>query len=156
VPRDLRRTLIGRFTVAQPREAAFSLFTPHGERAWAEGWDPWFPEPEPDDAAPGTVFITRAHGHEATWIVVERIEGRRMRYARVVQGVDAGTVTVDLEDAGDGIAAATVTYDLTALSGVGRRHLGVFADGYAAELASWSAAIAAIGPNGKPDAGRTA
>jgi hypothetical protein len=146
VPLEARRLLVGRFEVHLPRAAAFALFTPEGERRWADDWDPWFPVQPSDDSAPGTVFVTQTHGHGATWIVVERAEGRRMRYARVVDGVSAGTVTVDLADSVDGTTDVTVAYDLTALSDSGRRQQAAFADGYDAELASWEAAIAAIVP----------
>ena len=96
--------------VPLPVAEAFHLFTPVGERAWAPGWDPVFPAGEQGDgAAPGTVFITGA----SIWVVVDR-EPDRVRYARVLPGVRAGTVEVRLRPEGDE-TLADVTYVTTAL-----------------------------------------
>jgi hypothetical protein len=42
-----RVRLSGHIDVALPPPRAFTLFTPAGERAWAEGWDPQFPARPP-------------------------------------------------------------------------------------------------------------
>jgi hypothetical protein len=42
-----RVRLTGQIDVALPPPRAFTLFTPSGERAWAEGWDPGFPPRRP-------------------------------------------------------------------------------------------------------------
>lgn len=135
--------LAGSFELDIPPERAFVLFTPLGERAWALGWEPRFPSPVHDDSAPGTVFHTDADGRTGTWIVVERAPAKRISYARVIDGQDAGTVTVVLEPA-DGGTTVHVTYDLTPLTDAGERHLDTFASNYAHYLDSWQAAIAAL------------
>jgi uncharacterized protein YndB with AHSA1/START domain len=135
--------LAGSFELAVPPERAFALFTPLGERAWALGWEPWFPTPVTDDSAPGTVFQTDAHGRKGTWIVVQRTPPRGISYARVIDGQDAGTVTVELEPSAGG-TSVHVTYDLTPLTDAGARHLDSFASSYAHYLESWQAAIAAL------------
>jgi hypothetical protein len=137
----LKQTLTGTLDVALPPERAFRLFTAVGERDWVEGWDPAFPAPVTDDAEPGTVFETDAGGHRATWVVVERDGARGIRYARVVAGRDAGTVTVALRSAGRH-STVTVTYDLTALSPAGAVWLRRFAADYPGFLTSWADAIA--------------
>jgi hypothetical protein len=134
--------LSGRLRVAAPPAEAFRLFTARGEQEWVPGWRPRFPAPTPDDTAPGTVFETSAHGRTTTWVVVERERGRFIRYARVVPGVTAGTVTVELAGAG-GDSEVTVTYELTALAEPGEAELREFAAGYAEFLRSWETAIAA-------------
>lgn len=97
--------------VPLPVERALHLFTPVGERAWAPGWDPVFPAGEVGDgAAPGTVFLTG----DSTWIVIDR-EADRVRYARVLPGVRAGTVEVRLRADGPD-TLADVTYETTALN----------------------------------------
>ncbi|MEV0661230.1 hypothetical protein ACIBI3_09275 [Actinomadura luteofluorescens] len=138
-----RHRLTGGLTVALPPGEAFHLFTAQGERRWAPHWEPSFPAPAADDAAPGTVFQTpdHDHGQTTTWIVVDAIPGRRIRYARVTPGVSAGTVSVVLDEAGDH-SRVTVSYELTALSSDGAVHLRRFADGYAAFLDAWQDAIA--------------
>jgi hypothetical protein len=88
------------------------------------------------------VFETEANGRTTTWLVVERMPGRRLRYARVTPGVGAGTVTVDLADAG-GTSDVTVAYDLTALAPSAAESLHGFAARYQQMLGEWAAAIAA-------------
>lgn len=137
--------LTGRFTVALPAESAYKLFTPEGERTWADGWSPAYPleGADADDTAPGTVFETSVHGHAlTTWIVLDRSPGRSVRYARVTPGSRAGTVAVSLEPRGESTEVA-VTYELTALSPAARDELMSFAEAYPAFLESWRTAIAA-------------
>ena len=134
--------LSGRISVALPPDEAFVLFTPRGEERWADGWQPVFPAPTEDDAAPGTVFETSAGGEHTIWVVLGREPGRRMSYARVTPGSRAGTVSVDLEDSADGRSAVEVTYALTALSPDGDRQLKEFAAGFSDYLKSWESAIA--------------
>jgi hypothetical protein len=135
--------------------AALFLFTPRGEKLWADGWDPLFPAPASDDTEPGTVFET-VHGQQrTTWVVCAREPGRWVRYARLAHGRDAGTVTVTLDDATSPGEArlATVEYDLTALSGGAAAGLALFAAGYPRFLQHWEAAIADA--TRTPEAGRT-
>jgi hypothetical protein len=134
--------MTGSLTVARPPAEAFELFTPRGEERWVPGWRPRFPAPTSDDTAPGTVFETDVHGRFTTWIVVERTPGRRIRYARVVAGDNAGTVTVDLTDATHGQSKVTVTYELTALTASAAEPLRGFAAHYRDLLRHWADAIA--------------
>jgi len=127
--------------VPLPLEEAMRCFTPVGERAWVDGWDPEFPAGEPQDGGdgdePDTVFTT---GGDTVWVVAERADGL-VRYARVAPGVSAGTVTVRC--APDGEATATeVTYALTALGPEGERRLEALADEFPAYIDGWARAIA--------------
>jgi hypothetical protein len=133
--------LTGRFEVALAPDASWRLFTARGERDWVAGWNPTFPAPVDDDTAVGTVFTTAAHGHQTTWVVVDRDPGRRVRYARVTSHISAGTVTVTLEPSAAG-STVTVTYALTPLSEIGRQELTSFAAGYEPFLAGWAVQIA--------------
>jgi hypothetical protein len=134
-------TLVAKLHVSLPPQEAFRLFTARGEREWVEGWDPSFPEAAADDTTVGTVFETDAHGHHATWIVVDSEEHRQIRYARVVTGRDAGTVTVDLKPDDKG-SEVSVTYQLTALSEAGRGWLAKFEENYPEFIKSWEQALA--------------
>jgi len=137
-----RRRLTGTVRVALPPAEAFRLFTPYGERDWAEGWEPRFPEQVTDDTAPGTVFQTLAHGVTTTWVVLHREPGRSVSYARVREGVHAGTVGVALAPSESGGSDVTVTYDLTPLTAEAEAELAAFAAGYPAFMRSWEDAIA--------------
>lgn len=136
------RRLTGRIQIDLPPGEAFRLFTPRGEQDWVPGWHPRFPVPVPDDAEPGTVFETDAHGQPTIWLVTSRDPGRRISYARVSPGDRAGVVTVAITGSGHH-SEAEVTYLLTPLTDTADRRLGEFADGYPAYLQSWQDAIAA-------------
>jgi hypothetical protein len=134
--------LTDRIEVDLPPEEAFRLFTPRGEELWASDWEARFPVPVPDDTEPGTVFETSAHGRTTVWLVTGREPGRRMSYARMTPGEQAGTITVTLAPAGTG-SAVEVTYQLTALSDAAEAQLREFADAYPAFLRSWQDEIVA-------------
>jgi hypothetical protein len=152
-----KRRLVGRIRVPLPPHEALSLFTPRGERDWAHGWAPSFPVPVIDDTEPGTVFQTSANGHRTIWLVTDREPARRISYARVTPEHTAGTVAVAIKAVGEhGVAKHSVgehsvakhsevevTYELTPLTPAADLELERFADGYAAYLESWQAAIAA-------------
>lgn len=137
-----RQRLAGRIQVDLPPGEAFRLFTPRGEELWAHGWRPRFPVPAADDTEPGIVFETHAHGQHATWLVTSRQPGKRISYARVIPGEQAGTVTVTVSASG-GRTEAEVVYDLTALTSTASQELREFAGRYPAYLQSWQDAIAA-------------
>ena len=138
-----RRRLTGRIMVPLPPSEAFRLFTPSGEQDWAHGWHPHFPAQAPDDTEPGTVFETSAHGQHTIWVVMDRQPGKRISYARVTPGDQAGTVTVSLTPS-HRQSEVEVTYELTALTDAAREKLSEFADGYVAYLQSWQDDITAL------------
>jgi hypothetical protein len=139
VPVSVRRA--AEITVELPREQAMALFTPEGERRWAAGWAPHFPEPTRREGA-GTVFTT-AHGDSpTTWIMVDQ-RPDSVRYARVVDGLTAGTIAVDAVDAAQDATRVRVTYDLTALTDAGASWLESFDSDYDDVISSWATEIAA-------------
>jgi hypothetical protein len=139
---DVPRRLIGRIRVGLPTDEAFRLFTPRGEQDWVTGWKPRFRAPAPDDTQPGTVFETNAHGQTTIWLVLDRQWGKRISYARVTPGDQAGTVTIVVSPTGRH-SEVEVTYELTALTGAASSRLREFADNYPAYLRSWQDAISA-------------
>lgn len=139
---SIRQRLTGRIQVDLPPGEAFRLFTPRGEEDWAPGWHPRFPVPATDDTEPGTVFETHAHGQHTTWLVTSREPCKRICYARVTPGEQAGTVTITVSASG-GRSEVEVVYELTALTTAANQRLSEFADGYLAYLQSWQDAIAA-------------
>jgi hypothetical protein len=105
------------------------------------GWAPQFPAAAADDTAPGTVWRTVANGRETTWVVVQREAPFLVGYARVVPGVQAGTVTVRLDALDGGRSQVRVAYRLTALGEGAAGELAAFAEGYPAMLREWQALI---------------
>jgi hypothetical protein len=125
-------------SVDLPPAEAILLFTPEGERLWAEGWDPTYPAGTPS-AAPGTVFVTGGADRQTVWTIVDS-SADRMRYARVAPD-DAGTVEVAVV-ASNGVATTLVVrYELTALNDVGRAGLVDFDTEYADYIGSWETAV---------------
>jgi hypothetical protein len=137
------------FAVGLPPDQAMALFTPEGERRWANEWDPHYPQPGRREG-PGAVFTT-SHGlHQTTWVMVDHLPDR-VRYARIAHGMTAGIIAVELLASREDTTQVRVTYDLTALSSAGESWLETFEAHYQAEIASWSAQIAAaLGPHARP------
>ena len=128
-------------TVGLPPEQAMVLFTPEGERPWAEGWDPHYPQPDRQEG-PGAVFTTGHGGHQTTWIMVDQGPGG-VRYARVTEGMTAGTVAVDVVQSRERSTRVRVTYDLTALTPAGEAWLESFDAEYENAIGGWDTEIAA-------------
>jgi hypothetical protein len=129
----MRVQLRGSFELAAPLEVVRPLFTAEGERRWAPGWEPVWP----DDAHTHEVGeVWRTSGVlPTTWVTVEAGEDQ-VRYARVSVEDSAGLVTVAFTQA-DGRTTVTVAYDLTALSDAGAQRLDEFAASYDQMLAHW-------------------
>jgi hypothetical protein len=135
----MRRT--AEITVDLPPEQAMKLFTPEGERRWADGWDPHYPQTDRRQG-PGAVFTTGHGGHQATWIMVDH-RPDSVRYARVTQGMTGGTVAVEVVGSGEHSTQIRVTYDLTALTNAGEAWLDAFDADYNTSIGHWSTEIAA-------------
>lgn len=136
-----RVRLTGTVEVALPAEQAFVMFTPSGERTWAQGWDPSFPSPGTDETDPGTVFRTVHRGRESIWTVVRCEVGHSIEYAVATPQERCGLVTVTCEASPNG-TKATVSYDLTTLSSEANAELDRFATNYPSFLAHWERSIA--------------
>lgn len=115
----------GTFELPFPRERAFELFTPEGERAWVAGWDP-----EPLHApggrldVEGAVFRTRAHDEETLWIVLGVDRGAFVaEYARITPGSRLGTVRVRCGEVAGSGTRVEVRYRLTAVAEAGEATL---------------------------------
>jgi hypothetical protein len=137
-----RATLIGVVRVEVPPQDAFALFTPTGERRWADGWSPEFPAAVEDETAPGTVFEVAHGGARSTWIVVSSTPGEKIAYARVTARDRAGLVAVECRAADNGMTDAHVSYTLTALGGQARASLAEFAARFPQFLKQWEVLIA--------------
>ena len=128
----MRVTCTGTFTLAAPVEQVMPLFTAEGERAWAPGWEPTYPDSA--DHEVGQVWTT-AGPPATTWITVQA-DADCVRYARVAEGYSAGIVTVSCAPDPHG-TAVTTSYDLSALSPAGEKRLAEFASSYDEMLEHW-------------------
>ena len=78
---------------------------------------------------------------ERAWVVVRREPGEVIEYARVTPGDRAGLVRVVCSAEENDITAATVTYELTALTPDANAALDEFAQQYPEFLEHWHRAI---------------
>ena len=132
----------GSFEVPLEPAFAIGLFTPEGERDWVDGWDPIYPDPNADPDAPGTVFLTAAHGGEPVrWMIVAATASERA-YARFDPRGLAALVEVSCTAAAGG-TRVDVIYTQTALGEGALGELESFATGYDAYMESWREAVEA-------------
>ncbi|HEX2209996.1 MAG TPA: SRPBCC family protein [Longimicrobium sp.] len=124
-----------------PPERAFDMFTPLGERAWAQGWEPEFLHPADGAACEGSVFITRAVGRETIWTTIAHDPPRRAAYSRVTPGLHAVIVDVRLRRSEDGGSLAHVSYAFTALTPAGNDAVAEMADGFGGWMEEWQTSI---------------
>lgn len=134
----------GEFSLPLPLAHVFPLFSPEGERAWVEGWDPQYLHPAHPSNAPGTVFRTKHDGEETLWLVVAYDPHRATaEYGRFTPGSRLGTVQVQCAEEGPTRTRVTVTYSLTGLTLAGNAALTHLTErSYSAMLRGWQAAIA--------------
>jgi hypothetical protein len=135
-------TCSGGFELPIPATAAGELFTPEGERAWAEDWEPRYPEPGSSAVEPGTVFVTDRQGSEAVWVITAVGEAE-ISYARYDPRGVMGTIEVAWEEVSEGRTRVDVTYRSTATEEAMRPELERFAAHYDSYMEHWREAIEA-------------
>lgn len=131
------------FTLARPAREAFGLFTPEGERAWAQGWDPAYLHPRDGRTETGMVFVTRHGGEETIWTMTRHEPAAGLvEYVRTTPGSRSGTVLVQCAPLGPGATRVTVIYALTALSEAGNKVLRELDEkAYREFIDGWKSAI---------------
>ncbi|HEX6634094.1 MAG TPA: hypothetical protein VF038_08985 [Usitatibacter sp.] len=133
------------FTLELPLARAFELFTPRGEKAWAEGWDPEFLHPPDGTLVEGAVFRTRHGGEETLWMAMrcDRDAGE-VDYLRATPGSRIATIHVRCTPLGAGRTSVAVRYAFTGLSEAGNEWIRAMDEPrYAQLIDSWRAAIEA-------------
>jgi hypothetical protein len=131
------------FLLPMAPQDAIALFTPEGERAWAEDWDPAYVYPAAGTAVEGMVFTTAAAGEETLWLLTkyEPAQGRA-EYARITPGSRVAMVKVRCEEEG-AQTRVTVSYTITGLSAAGNAYArDMTARRFADYIETWPASIA--------------
>ena len=130
------------FDLPMPPAAALRYFTPEGERAWAQGWEPRYLHPADGRATAGMVFTTGQGGEETLWTMTRHEpEAGVVEYLRVTPGSRMGAVRVQCSEADAG-TRVSVTYALTALTPAGNETLAALdAAAYEAFIGSWATSI---------------
>lgn len=129
------------FSIGEPIDELFPLFSPEGERRWVPGWD--------YENLMGTtrlsedyVFLTRSHVHgstEAVWIVKSfDPENHAVTFYKVEPGDKLGVVSVRCVAQGADETEVHVTYKYLALSPRGERFVSEFtAAAYERFIGEW-------------------
>lgn len=145
------------FTVARPAAEAFGLFTPLGEKNWAEGWNPVFPTAGDLPLRDGSVFTVEAphpHGRglmQSVWSVSRFEAPRLIEYRNVIIGLRATRIQVECTAAGEKETRVTVRYTYTGLSTEGDELIGqITAERFKAMIGEWDKSIAAYLKRGTP------
>ncbi|HUL57033.1 MAG TPA: hypothetical protein VLT60_08540 [Usitatibacter sp.] len=141
-----RATRTHSFVVERPVAKTFPLFTPEGERRWAEGWDPSYLHPADGHAQPDMVFTTRHGGEETIWMATRHEPAAGIvEYARVTPGSRAARVLVQCTALSPERTRVTVIYVLTGLTEAGNAYVRRMDEGaYRDYIDSWRDAIARL------------
>lgn len=131
----------GGFTLAEPVEQAFPLFSPVGEKAWVPGWEPELIYPPDSEWAEGQVFRSSGTLHPATWVVA-RLEKYRATYYRWELPDLVVQVDVRCEAAGGQSTRVTVGYTFVSLSAAGDEAIAAMsAPEYEQKMRDWKRMI---------------
>ncbi len=131
----------GRFTLQQPMDAVFPLFSPEGEKLWVPGWS-YENIMGHQRLHEDYIFLTRHHDHgstDAIWLV-KRYEPERghVAFYKIEPGDKVGTITVKCTALTQESVQVEVTYAYTALSDTGRDFIKNFDEGaYRKYMKEW-------------------
>ncbi len=133
------------FVVARPIAEAFELFTPAGERAWAQGWDPRYVHPADGRTEQGMVFITTHNDETTIWTMLRHDPGAGIvEYLRVTPGARIASVLVQCSAIDAARTRVTVVYRFTGLSEAGNASVRAMDEThYRAFIDGWGTAIEA-------------
>src|SRR5262249_8588964 len=134
----------GKFNLPASVDRVFPLFTPLGEKHWAEGWNPHMCFPESGLPEVGVVFTTEHPGESlTTWVIAQYApENGLISYARFAQDSHAGLITVQCRQLEESLTNVIVTYTLTALTESGNVYLTHLDEAhYKGWMVSWETAI---------------
>lgn len=133
------------FVLALPAHAAFELFTPEGEKEWAEGWDPEYLHPRDGRLGEGMVFRTAIGGEETVWSVARCEPGASVEYVRCTHASRIALVSVRCTPLAGERCEVTVGYAFTGLSDAGNERIREMDEArYAEFIGSWRSAIEAM------------
>lgn len=131
--------LEGNFTISEPAEQVFPLFSPLGEKAWAPDWSPELIHPPDISWAEGLIFRTTGQAGDAIWIVT-RLEAqvRRVTYHRVEGAHLVVRVDVRCQELADDVTRVVVAYLFVSLSAEGDEIVAAMSrEGYEEKMRQW-------------------
>ncbi len=137
----------GSFELDTSAERALHFFTPEGERAWVQGWDPKPVYPPQATVAfqANSVFRLDHGGERSLWtIVAADLHNRVAEYIYVVEGERLSRVRVQVEPLGQRRCRVRVQYVHTATSESGLQFVAsVSEEAYAQKMRDWQRMVSA-------------
>lgn len=127
-------------------DTAFPLFSPEGERAWIDDWDPRPVFPDQIAFSRDTVFREGTDAQEALWTVVDvDWQTHRAEYVRFAPASHSAHIIVKIEPAESGRSHVLVSYTVTVFGADESCLLHAFSeDSYAAKMQNWKHRITAL------------
>jgi hypothetical protein len=129
------------FSIKQPVEVLFPLFSAEGERLWVPDWD-YENIMNSVDLREDYVFLTRNHDHASTdaiWLV-KRYEPNSylVQFYKVEPGDKVGIITVQCKSLQEFLTVVEVSYEYVGLSNKGNDFIeGFSASEYGAFINEW-------------------
>jgi hypothetical protein len=122
---------------------ALPLFTPEGEKAWAEGWDPEYVFPPDGHFAVGMVFRTTIGDEDTIWTVTRYEPAAGLvEYVRCTPSSRIAVVSVNCTPLGAARCRVTVRYVFTGLTPAGNAWIRAMdEERYGQFIASWRSEI---------------
>ena len=135
-------THTGHVTLEAPPEKTFPLFTPEGERAWAEGWDPEVLFPADGQIREGLVFRTPDHGG-TVWVLMKYDQASfTIAYSATAAGALVREIEVHCRPAAGNRTEVLVTDTYVGLSEHGNMFVGQLDEAsYSKKMAHWQEVI---------------
>jgi hypothetical protein len=138
----------GSFELDTTPDKALQFFTPEGERAWVDGWDPKsvYPAQKAVTFQTNAVFRLDDGEEHAIWTILEaNAEEHIAEYVYVVQGERLSRVRVRIEPLAGSRCRVHVRYVHTAISDKGLRFTAsVTEEAFARKMADWRRRVSAV------------
>jgi hypothetical protein len=138
----------GSFELNSSADKAMPFFTPEGERAWVDGWNPKpiFPAVESVAFQTNAVFRLDHGGEQSLWTILEaNLKDRVAEYVYVVEGERLSRVRVHIEPLTSSHCNVHVRYVHTALSEKGLDFIAtVTEEAYSQKMRDWQRMISAV------------
>ena len=127
-----------------PIDEVFHLFTPIGEKKWAEGWEPKIIYPQSQDTQTGMVFSTRhIDEHLTYWVIVDyNSEEHFIQYVNFIYDFRSVVLKIKCNRIDENKTEAVINYCYTGLSEKGNKFIDtVTKDKQKEYIESWQADI---------------
>jgi len=125
-------------TLQAPAAEATRAFGPIAEQGWDPDWHPQFVYPSPPREIPGAVFRVG----DQIWVLRDfDPEQHTVQYVVNIPERNVIVISISLASISARASSATITYEVTALSGAGMPHLQKVAHHLTAEALHWQSAV---------------